>query len=170
MGGDIAFAPDNFDESKDFMMVQEDGTADSRPEYAKRGREASIWRLDLKNNFAAKRVMELNPSGQVPAAPVPPSTVGFPPAIAAGVWERSGIIDASDFFGADSWLTVVQAHPPSLAPAPNTVEDGQLLLILPARAKLSSDWECTRIPLPPWDRGVFSLAGRARRSGSACFF
>lgn len=136
-GGDFAFAPDNIDASKQFLMIQEDGTSDSRPEYTKRAREASIWRLDLKNNFAAKRIAELNPSGTVPAAPIAPSTVGFPPAVTAGVWESSGIIDASAWFGSDSWLTVVQAHAPSLAPAPNTVEDGQLLLILPARAKIS---------------------------------
>lgn len=30
-------------------------------------------------------------------------------------------------------MKVVQAHAPTLAPAPNTVEDGQLLLMLPSR-------------------------------------
>ncbi|MBL9209823.1 MAG: DUF839 domain-containing protein [Opitutaceae bacterium] len=136
-GGDLAFAPDNIDTSKDFLMIQEDGTSDSRPEYAKRAREGSIWRLDLKNNFAAKRVVELNPNGTVAAAPVPPSTVGLPPVVGPGIWETSGIIDATDFFGSDSWLFAVQAHPPSLIPAANTVEDGQLLLMLPARNKHS---------------------------------
>ncbi|MBL9199042.1 MAG: DUF839 domain-containing protein [Opitutaceae bacterium] len=133
IGGDMAFAPDNIDTSKDYLMLQEDGTSDSRPEYAKRAREGSIWRLDLKNNFAAKRVAEMNPNGAVAPAG------GVPPVVGPGVWETSGIIDATDFFGADSWLTVVQAHGPSLAPAPNTVEDGQLLLMLPARAKIRSD-------------------------------
>ncbi len=132
MGGDMAFAPDNIDVSKDYLMIQEDGTSDSRPEYAKRAREGSIWRLDLKNNFAAKRVAELNPNGAVAPAG------GVPPVVGPGIWETSGIIDASDFFGHDSWITVVQAHGPSLAPAPNTVEDGQLLLMLPARAKIGS--------------------------------
>ena len=56
---------------------------------------AGIWRLDLKNNFAAKRIAELNPNGTVPAAPIAPSTVGFPPAVTAGVWESSGIIQHS---------------------------------------------------------------------------
>lgn len=138
MGGDIAFAPDNVAASRDFLMVQEDGTSDSRPEYAKRAREGSIWRLDLKNNFAAKRIAELNPSGSVAAAPASPGAVGLPPSVGAGIWESSGIIDASGLFGADTWLTVVQAHSPSLIPAPNTVEDGQLLMLLPARAKVPS--------------------------------
>lgn len=126
-GGDIGFAPDNMDTSADFLMIQEDGTSQSRPEYAKRGREGSIWRHDLKNNYAAKRVVELNPPGTVRNPPANPPSVG------AGVWETSGIIDASKFFGKDSWLFVVQAHSPTLAPAPNTVEDGQLLLMTSAR-------------------------------------
>ncbi len=134
-GGDIGFAPDNVDSNREYLMIQEDGTSQSRPEYAKRARDGSIWRHDLKNNFAAKRVVELNPPGTyIPA--------GFtaPPAIGPGVWETSGIIDASEFFGRNSWLFVVQAHNPvvpsgtpaiSIAPAPNTVEDGQLLIMRP---------------------------------------
>ena len=30
-GGDIGFAPDNIDTSKDYLMIQEDGTTQSRP-------------------------------------------------------------------------------------------------------------------------------------------
>jgi len=134
-GGDIGFAPDNIDTSSRYLMIQEDGTSQSRPEYAKRAREGSIWRHDLRNNYAAKRVVELNPPGteiatgltQPPAVPVP------------GTWETSGIIDTADFFGKDSWLFVVQAHGPSIAPAPNTVEDGQLLLMLPSNVRLDDD-------------------------------
>lgn len=124
-GGDIAFAPDNIDVSRDYLMIQEDGTSQSRPEYTNRAREGSIWRLDLNNGFAAKRVAELNPPGTNRLAPA------APPAVTAGVWESSGIIDASDFFGKDSWLIVVQAHGPTLAPVANTVEDGQLLFMVP---------------------------------------
>jgi hypothetical protein len=75
-------------------------------------------------------VVELNPPG---TAILPPATV--PPTVGPGVWETSGIIDTSDFFGKDSWLFVVQAHGPSIAPAPNTREDGQLLLMLPSCVK-----------------------------------
>ena len=134
-GGDIAFAADNIDTSRDFIMINEDGHSDSRPKYAARAREGSIWRLDLKNNFAAKRVAELNPAGtEIAAGQTQPPAVPVP-----GTWETSGIIDASHFFGRDSWLTVVQAHGPSLAPAPNTVEDGQLVLMLPSNVRLDDD-------------------------------
>jgi hypothetical protein len=46
-----------------------------------------------------------------------------------GLWETSGIIDASAAFGADSWLFDVQAHPPTTPPEENTIEDGQLVLM-----------------------------------------
>ncbi|MBC8126334.1 MAG: hypothetical protein H8M99_04200 [Gloeobacteraceae cyanobacterium ES-bin-144] len=126
-GGDIGFAPDNIDVSKEFLMVCEDGTTQSRPQYTSRARDGSIWRHDLKNAFAATRVVELNPPGT--AIPVGQTA---PPAVTAGIWETSGIIDSSDFFGKDSWLFVVQAHGPTIAPVANTVEDGQLLLMRPA--------------------------------------
>ncbi len=125
-GGDIGFAPDNIDTSKEFLMICEDGTAQSRPQYTARAREGSIWRHDIKNGLAATRVVELNPPGT--AIPISQTA---PPAVTAGVWETSGIIDSSDFFGKDSWLFVVQAHGPTIAPVPNTVEDGQLLLMRP---------------------------------------
>jgi hypothetical protein len=135
--GDIGFAPDNVDTNRDYLMIQEDGTSQSRPEYAKRAREGSIWRHDLKNNFAAKRVVELNPPGAASAVPNTP-----PPAVGAGVWETSGIIDVSPFYGQDSWLFVVQAHSPSIIPAPNTVEDGQLLMMRPtSKARSEGDYE-----------------------------
>jgi hypothetical protein len=137
-GGDIAFAADNMDVSKDYIMINEDGHSDSRPKYAARAREGSIWRLDLKNGFAAKRVAELNPVGtEIAAGQTQPPAVPVP-----GTWETSGIIDASDFFGRDSWLTVVQAHSPTLAPAPLTVEDGQLVLLLPSKVRLDGKAEC----------------------------
>ncbi|CAA9259997.1 MAG: Glycerophosphoryl diester phosphodiesterase [uncultured Chthoniobacterales bacterium] len=119
-GGDTALSPDNIDTNGDYLMVQEDGTADTRPVMAQKGRDGSIWRFDLNNNFAAERVAQLNPPGRdgVPVGP--------------GVWETSGIIDASSMFGDNSWIFDVQAHRPTNQPAPGTVEDGQLLIMLPA--------------------------------------
>lgn len=118
-GGDTAISPDNIDVSKRYLMIQEDGTAESRLVMGSKGRDGSIWRYDLKNGFARERVAQLDPPGRdgVPVGP--------------GVWESSGIIDAGSMFGKDSWVTDVQAHPPTAAPTPNTVEDGQLLLMQP---------------------------------------
>ena len=88
---------------------------------AAKGRNGLIWRYSLKDNFAATPVVSLSTPGR-DGAPV-----------GAGVWETSGIIDTEHLYGRNSWLFAVQAHPPTAAPAPGTVEDGQLLLLLPVR-------------------------------------
>ena len=95
-GGDIAISPDNLDVSRRYLMINEDGTTESRAVMAAKGRDG------------------------VPVGP--------------GVWETSGIIDASAMFGADTWLSDVQAHPPTTPPVGPTVtvEDGQLFLLRPS--------------------------------------
>ncbi len=132
-GRDTAVSPDNIDTSADYLMICEDGTAESRVVMASKGRDGSVWRFDLNNDFARKRVAELNPPGRdgVPVGP--------------GIWETSGIIDASQFFGRDAWILDVQAHPPTSAPTTSTTgyqpappstltrENGQLLIMLPTR-------------------------------------
>jgi len=120
-GGDIAVSPDNIDISDDYLMVQEDGTAESRVVMAAKGRDGSIWRFPISgrgvNVESAERIVELDPPGRDGIA------------VGPGIWETSGIIDASSLFGENTWLFDVQAHPPTTAPKPNTVEDGQLLLL-----------------------------------------
>ena len=120
-GGDIAISPDNIDTSTDYLMINEDGTTESRVVMGAKGRDGSIWRFDIGRDgvdaSSALRVAELDP----------PARDGI--AVGPGVWETSGIIDASSFFGGDTWLFDVQAQPATTAPFPNTVEDGQLLLM-----------------------------------------
>jgi secreted PhoX family phosphatase len=120
-GGDIAISPDNIDVSDDYLMINEDGTAESRQIMDEYDRDGSIWRFDLDRHgvdaSSAERIVELDPPGRdgIPVGP--------------GVWETSGIIDGEGVFGEGTWLFDVQAHPPTTPPAPNTVEDGQLLLL-----------------------------------------
>ncbi len=121
-GGDVAISPDNIDISKKYLMINEDGTGESRPVMAAKGRDGSIWRFDIDEDGvdagSAVRVAELNSPGR-DGVPVP-----------TGFWETSGIIDTKGLFkGGESWLFDVQAHGPTAAPATNTVEDGQLLLM-----------------------------------------
>jgi secreted PhoX family phosphatase len=116
-GIDTAISPDNIGMSDDFAMINEDGTTQSRARMEVLGREASIWRLDVRNGNLAKRVAELNPPGR-DATDVSLS----------GTWETTGIIPAPGL-GKDSWFVNVQAHGPTKAPGANTVEDGQLLLM-----------------------------------------
>jgi hypothetical protein len=106
-------------------MINEDGTASSRPVMASKGRDGSIGRFDIDADgadFSSRvRVAELDPPGRDGV------TVG------PGVWETSGIIDVSSTFGPNTWLSDVQAHPPTAAPDGTTVtvEDGQLFLLRP---------------------------------------
>ncbi len=121
-GGDTAISPDNMDVSGRYLMVQEDGTTESRTVMAAKGRDGSIWRFPLTGRSgidaaAGARVVSLSPPGRDGVA------------VGPGVWETSGIINGDGLFGGGSWLFDVQAHAPTAAPAPNTVEDGQLLLL-----------------------------------------
>lgn len=116
-GGDIAVSPDNIAVSDDYIMINEDGTAQSRVVMGAKGRKGNIWRVNLHTG-AVENVAELTSVGRDGILTNP------------GVWETSGIIDTSSLFGPDSWLFDVQAHSPTRAPLPNTVEDGQLLLML----------------------------------------
>jgi hypothetical protein len=116
-GGDIALSPDNIDVSDDYIMIQEDGTGQSRPVMAAKGRKGNIWRINLHTGDL-DNVAEMTSIARDGVVTSP------------GVWETSGIISTKSLFGDDSWLLDVQAHLPSRAPLPNTVEDGQLLLML----------------------------------------
>jgi hypothetical protein len=126
--GDTAFSPDDVDTSDRYLFVCEDGNDQSQPEYTARAREGSVWRFDLWNDFEAERVAELNPPG-----------IDTNPVLVPGTWETTGILDARNFFGSDSALFNVQAHDPTTAPAANTVEDGQLLLMRSSRPGRSGD-------------------------------
>jgi hypothetical protein len=129
-GGDIAISPDNLDVSHDYLMINEDGTTESRAVMGAKGRDGSIWRFELDKGpvhavgvdvSTATRVAQLDPPGRDGVA------------VSPGVWETSGIIDASTMTGAGTWLSDVQAHPPTGAPGGTTVtvEDGQLFLLRP---------------------------------------
>jgi len=133
-GGDIAISPDNIDTSKKYLMINEDGTTESRAVMAQKGRDGSIWRFRITNGpvgvdaDSAERIAELDPPGQLGGGTVGP-----------GVWETSGITDTSKVFGTGTWIFDVQAHPPTTAPGVNTVEDGQLLLLSPAHGDDDED-------------------------------
>ncbi len=121
-GGDIAVSPDNIDVSGRYLMISEDGTTESRAVMAQKGRDGSIWRFRLSSHgvdpHSAVRVVQLTPPGRDGAA------------VGPGLWETSGTLDARGIVhGRSPWLFDVQAHAPTTAPAPNTVEDGQLLMM-----------------------------------------
>jgi len=116
-GGDTAVSPDNIDVDDDYIFVTEDGTAQSREVMAEKGRHGSVWRFSKKKPYTAVRVAELFPPGR-------DANFGIGP----GVWETTGILSVKEG-SREAWLLNVQAHAPTVAPLPNTVEDGQLVLL-----------------------------------------
>ena len=130
-GGDIAISPDNIDASRRYLMINEDGTTESRAVMAAKGRDGSIWRFDLVKGPTGAVGVDASTATRV-AQLDPPGRDGIP--VGPGVWETSGIIDTSALFGADTWLSDVQAHPPTTPPGGPTVtvEDGQLFLMTAA--------------------------------------
>lgn len=122
---DVPVSPDNIDNNGRYLMINEDGTNPSRDRMTALGRDGSIWSMDLKD-FSFAREGEMDTPGR-------DGTVVQSGARKGGIWETTGIIDASRFFARDAWFVGVQAHAPTLPPAANTAEDGQLLIMFDAR-------------------------------------
>jgi hypothetical protein len=120
---DGPLSPDNVTVTKRSIVVDEDGTSASRPAMEARNRDGSIWIVPLAtagDPSTFKRVGELIGRSEGGRDNIKTG---------AGIWETSGIIGSRHAFGRNTFLFDVQAHPPTTAPAPNTVEDGQLLLL-----------------------------------------
>ena len=160
-GGDTAISPDNVDTSDDYLMINEDGTTESRLVMGAKGRDGSIWRFRITGGSvgvsarSAKRIAELDPPGQAGGGSVGP-----------GIWETSGITDTSHVFGKGTWIFDVQAHPPTIAPGVNTWEDGQLLMLTPVddrnRRRLTSFSPAAGGPVPSGPPAVTYSQVRSR--------
>ena len=109
--------------SGDYLMIQEDGTTESRAVMARQGPR----RLDLA--LRARREVGHRRRARRPASSSfdPPGRDGV--AVGPGVWETSGIIDTSALFGATAGSSTCRRTRRRRRPAPNTVEDGQLVLL-----------------------------------------
>ncbi|HYI46235.1 MAG TPA: alkaline phosphatase PhoX [Actinomycetota bacterium] len=123
-GDDGVINPDNLGVSDTYLMVQEDGVTDGRRAMARKDRNGSIWRFRLIDGGTS-----IDPAGDRIVELDPPARDGV--LVGPGMWESSGIVEASSLFGEGTWLFDVQAHTPTTAPVENTVEDGQLLLLEP---------------------------------------
>jgi hypothetical protein len=127
---DGPFSPDNMTARGSLEAIQEDPTSAGLPALSARGRDGSVWLVDGSGtsnrgvDFPKRlRIAELTGStgGKRDATPRSP-----------GIWESSGIIDVTGYFGGRglAFLVDVQAHesaPPN--GSSETVEDGQLLLL-----------------------------------------
>ncbi len=109
--GDWA-SPDNIATSTTSLMLQED------PAYSEFNRAPRIWNFVRQGNGslgAARAVAKLTNDDCVDAD--------------GTCWESSGIIDASEWLGAGTWIFDVQAHTLAV-PSAGLSEDGGQLLVL----------------------------------------
>lgn len=117
----VPHQPDNVETTKNAIFFQEDpGSHNAQPTFAG-ATNARIWRYDLTTH-ALTTVAEVDQS--------------MSPVTNRGVWESSGIVDASAVFGPGAFLVDVQAHQWDMdagagndPPAVPKRERGQLLLI-----------------------------------------
>jgi hypothetical protein len=110
-------SPDNIATSRKSLMLQED------PAYPGFKRAPRIWQLNILGNAglgAAKPVVEVDNAACDDGSSDP----------AATCWESSGIIDASEWLGAGTWLFDVQAHGAPFGYAGTQVFEGGQLLYL----------------------------------------
>lgn len=142
---DLPLSPDNIETSARYMMINEDGHATSRPVMAQRNRDGSVWRYDMWDLTAPPlRVAQLTAIGRDgvyanPGSVVTPASLPVTPTFTAskftitqrGIWETTGVTATDSTLGDGTMLFNVQAHSPTAAPGDTTVEDGQLLILLP---------------------------------------
>ena len=89
---------------------------------AAKGRDGSIWRFDARRRLG----VDVDVRDRASSSSIRPAATAWRSAPASG---RRAASSTRRMFGNGTWLFDVQAHPPTTAPAPNTVEDGQLLLL-----------------------------------------
>jgi hypothetical protein len=111
--------PDNLDTSGNSLMIQEDPISVNNFNLGE-GPTARVWRYDLRTGQLTV-VAEVDQSAD--------------PQARAGVWESTGIVDASTLFGPGTWLVNVQAHSIWVETQPaegytRKLEGGQLLLLI----------------------------------------
>lgn len=140
-GTDFPVSIDNIAVTANYIVVCEDRNAPADAVFAKYARNGGVWTLDRNNNYAAKYQGDFNYAYANVRDGVATRT--------AGLWEASGVVDASSIYGPDTFIINVQAHGGSAQHRANIlkpdgsgtftkaqardsfVEDGQLLLMKP---------------------------------------
>jgi len=139
-GTDYPVSVDNIAVNANYIVICEDRNSPADAVWAKYGRNGGVWTLDRNNNYAAKYQGDFNFAYTNARDGVTRT---------AGLWEASGVIDASSIYGPDTFIINVQAHGGSTQQRSNIlkpdgsgtftkaeaqsrfVEDGQVLLMKP---------------------------------------
>lgn len=125
-------SPDNVGFADGLLMVQEDGTGTSRPVMAARKRNPSVWMFDSARFFPrperVAEATEITRDGILAQRGTAISTTQGWNVTQRGIWETTGIIPF--MHGSTTyWFQAVQAHSPTTTAFPNTVEEGQIVVM-----------------------------------------
>lgn len=102
-GVDFPVSIDNIAVSKDYIVICEDTNSPANAVYSLYNRNAGVWTLDRQNNYAAKLQSTFNYA----YAESRDAHAAFNE---RGLWEASGVVDASSVFGPGTFIINVQAH------------------------------------------------------------
>jgi hypothetical protein len=100
-GVDFPVSVDNIAVTGDVIVIQEDRNSPADAVFTKYARNGGLWTLDRNNNYAAKYQGDFNYAY---------TNTRDGTTRTAGLWESSGVIDASALFGPGSFIVNVQAH------------------------------------------------------------
>lgn len=126
---DGIIGPDNMDMNRHGdLVIQEDAGFDLREIGMQR--DSSVWIYDTRKH-RLRRVAEIDREpARAHALAADPANESIAKTDVPGGWETSGILDMEDVLGRGVWLMTVQAHSLRIAPAAETVQGGQLLLMV----------------------------------------
>jgi hypothetical protein len=126
-GTDYPVSIDNIAVTANHIVVCEDRNSPANAIFTKYNRNGGVWTLDRNNNYAAKLQATFNYAAISARGDTAPTD--------KGLWEASGVIDASSIYGAGAFLINVQGHGTVNSSIPNFTanyaEDGQVLLVRP---------------------------------------
>lgn len=100
-GTDWPVSIDNIAVTADTIVICEDRNSPADAVFAKYARNGGVWTLDRNNGYAAKYQGDFNYAY---------TNTRDGTTRSAGLWESSGVIDASSLFGPGAFLINVQAH------------------------------------------------------------
>lgn len=103
-GTDWPVSVDNIAVTADTIVICEDRNSPASAVFTKYARNGGVWTLDRNNGYAAKYQGDFN------FAHTASRDGNLVSNYAGGLWEASGVIDASSLFGPGSFLINVQAH------------------------------------------------------------
>jgi glycerophosphoryl diester phosphodiesterase len=128
-GSEGIVSPDNIDVNKHGeIAIQEDPNYNLATLGLARDSSVFIYRTTSKTLTRVAEIDRAAARGHALAAD--PANTSVASTDVPGGWESSGVVDAERLLGRGAWLLDVQAHSLRIAPASETVEGGQVLLMV----------------------------------------